>query len=303
MRNESRYLSVALLLGLWLVWGYSWTASKLGLPYIGPLQLAFWRTLFGLLTLAVVLFVRGGSFKPTPFWPTFWLGMTQTAGFGALTTMALLAGGAGKVSVLAYTMPFWTLLLARRYLDERLHPLHWCAVLIALAGLVLILQPWRLHGSPLSDLLAIGGGLAWAVSAIIAKRLRCLHRVGTLELTFWQMLWGLLPLGALAFSLPAPSPNWTWQLWAVLLYVGVLASGIGWLLWLLLLARLSAGMASLNVLAIPAVAVLLAWCQLGEAPDASEAAGMTLLGAALALIAAITLWRERQGMPAAAIRS
>lgn len=293
MKSDSRWLSVALLLGLWLVWGYSWTASKLGLPYMAPLQLAFWRTVFGIVTLAVVLLASGRRLRPTPFWPTFWLGMTQTAGFGALTTLALLAGGAGKVSVLAYTMPFWTLLLARRYLNERLHPLHWGAVLLALAGLILILQPWHLHGSPLSDLLALAGGLAWAVSAVIAKRLRRRHRVGTLELTFWQMLWGILPLGALALLLPAPAPHWTWQLWAVLLYVGVLASGLGWLVWLVLLSRLTAGMAGLNVLAIPAVAVLLAWLQLGEAPDRVEASGMLLIAVALALIAMITLRREQ----------
>jgi drug/metabolite transporter (DMT)-like permease len=294
LNKESRGLSAALLIGLWLVWGYSWTASKLGLPYIGPLQLAFWRTLFGLATLAAVLIARGGSLRPTPFWPTFWLGMTQTAGFGALTTLALLAGGAGKVSVLAYTMPFWTLLLARRYLGERLHPMQWGAVLLALAGLVLILRPWHWQGSPLSDLLAVGGGLAWAASAVIAKKMRRRHRVGTLELTFWQMFWGILPLGILAFLLPAPAAHWTWQLWAVLLYVGVLASGLGWLVWLVLLSRLTAGMAGLNVLAIPAVAVLLAWLQLGEAPDAIEATGMALIGLALALIACITVVRERQ---------
>lgn len=303
LKNESRWLSVALLLGLWLIWGYSWTASKLGLPYMSPLQLAFWRTLLGLATLAGVLLVRGGRLRPTPFWPTFWLGMTQTAGFGALTTLALLAGGAGKVSVLAYTMPFWTLLLARRYLGERLHPMHWVAVLLALGGLTLILQPWHLHGSPLSDLLAVSGGLAWAASAVIAKRLRLRHQVGTLELTFWQMFWGILPLAALAWFVPAPAVHWSWQLVAVLLYVGVLASGLGWLVWLLLLSRLTAGMAGLNVLAIPAVAVLLAWLQLGEAPDAPEAAGMVLIGVALAMIAGVTQVRERRQAAAMSSRA
>lgn len=285
MIAKSRWMSISLLVGLWIIWGYSWTASKLGLPYIGALQLIFWRTFLGVLTLALVMLWRSTPFKLPPFWPTFWLGMTQTAGFGTLTTMALLAGGAGKVSVLAYTMPFWTLLLARVYLNERLHWLQCWAVLVAFAGLVLVLEPWSLHSSMVSNALAVAGGAAWAVSAVIAKRLQQRHRVVTLSLAFWQMLWGLIPLGVLALIFPSTSTQWCWQLIIVLLYVGVLASGLGWLVWLLLLSRLSAGMAGLNVLAIPAVAVLLAWLQLGETPDLSEAGGMVLIGIALALLA------------------
>ena len=266
----------------------------MGLPYIGALPLAFWRTVFGAVTLAAVLLATGRSLRPTPFWPTFWLGMTQTAGFGAVTTMALLTGGAGKVSVLAYTMPFWTLLLARIYLNERLNAMQWGAVLLALGGLVLILQPWALHSNWLSNLLAMAGGVFWALSAIIAKRMRLRHQVSTLSLTFWQMAWGLIPLGVLAALVPSPATHWTWQLFVVLGYVGILASGIGWLVWLILLSRLTAGMAGLNVLAIPAVAVLLAWLQLGERPNLSEALGMLLVGGALGVLSLITWLRERR---------
>jgi drug/metabolite transporter (DMT)-like permease len=280
------------LLGLWLVWGYSWTASKMGLPYMAPLQFTFWRTVLGVLTLGAVQIARGGSLKPTPFWPTFWLGMTQTAGFGALTMIALLTGGAGKVSVLAYTMPFWTLLLARRYLNEHLGPMQWGAVLLALCGLVFFIEPWAMHSTALSSLLGLAGGLCWAVSAVIAKCLQRRHRVSTLALTFWQMVWGMFPLALLAFLVPSAPTQWTWQLALVLLYVGVLASGIGWFVWLLLLSRLSAGMAGLNVLAIPAVAVLLASLQLGEIPNRDEAIGMALIGAALAFLTWFTIRRE-----------
>jgi drug/metabolite transporter (DMT)-like permease len=287
-------MNVALLLGLWLVWGYSWSVSKIGLPYISPLQMAFWRTALGVLTLGLVLYARTRCLRWTPFWPTFWLGMTQTAGFTACTNLALLSGGAGRVSVLAYTMPFWTLLLARWFLGERLHALQWGAVLLAFGGLALILQPWALHAHLLSSLLALGGGALWACSAIIAKRLRLRHQVSTLALTFWQMFWGLIPLGLLALLTPAPAVQWNWQLALVLLYIGVLATGIGWLVWLLLLARLSAGMAGLNVLAIPAVAVLLAWLSLAERPDGYEAAGMTLVALALAMVALLTWRREKR---------
>ncbi len=297
--NKTYSLSGVLTLAfLWLVWGGNWIVTKLGLAYASAAQLGLMRTVLAVLTLGLIMFFTHRPFKPTPFVPTFLLGLTQTAGFVLLTNLALVAGGAGKVSVLCYTMPFWTLLMARLWLGERLSRLQWLAVGLAFAGLVAILEPWNLTGGWLSDLLAVGGGLVWAAAAIIAKRLRIRHRVDTLGLTFWQMLYGAVPLVLLLPLFPAAAPvRWSPELAAVLVFSGVLAGGLGWLAWMLLLSKLSAGMAGLNILAIPAVAVLLAWATFGETPTHAEAFGMALVALALTLLAALTLWKETSAQP------
>ena len=67
-----------------------------------------------------------------PFWPSSWkaiaiTGLVQTTiNFGS-TTMALAEGGAGRTSVLVFTMPFWTLLIAWPVLGERVRGLQWVA--------------------------------------------------------------------------------------------------------------------------------------------------------------------------------
>lgn len=293
MPASSRLASLAVLFLLWFFWGTNWVVTKIGLAEASAFQLALGRTLLALITLAAVMVASGRSLRPTPLWPTFWLGLTQTAGFVLLTNLALVAGGAGKVSVLCYTMPFWTLLLARLWLHERLAWPQWLGVLLAFAGLMLILEPWALGSSWLSDLLAIAGGLVWALSVIVAKKLRLAHRVDTLGLTFWQMMWGTVPLVLLAPFFPGQPLTLSWTLVGVLLFSGVLAGGLGWWMWMTLLARLSAGMAGLNILAIPAVAVLMAWLWLGEHPSSSEAAGMGLIALALLLLSLCTVWRDR----------
>ena len=53
---------------------------------------------------------------------------------------ALHDAGAGKVSVLTYTMPFWLLLLAWSFLGERLRGVQWLAVVLSFAGLVLVVR-------------------------------------------------------------------------------------------------------------------------------------------------------------------
>jgi drug/metabolite transporter (DMT)-like permease len=71
---------------------------------------------------------------------------------------------------------------------------------------------------------------------------------------------------------------------AVLVFSAVLATGVGWWLWTYVLSRSSAGIAGLNSLGIPVVAVLSSALQLGERPPAIELAGMALIGTALAIL-------------------
>ena len=60
---------------------------------------------------------------------------------------------------------------------------------------------------------------------------------------------------------------------------------MGWWLWTYVLANTSAGIAGLNSLGIPVVAVLSSAIQLGERPPPLELAGMIAIAAALALLA------------------
>ena len=156
----------ALLLALWLVWGYNWVATKIGLAWMGPLEFALGRTVLATLTLGVILLLSGRPLAPPPWRATALLGLTQTAGFTGLSNLALLAGGAGKVSVLVYTMPFWTLPLAWLWLGERMRGAQWLAIGLALLGLLAILEPWQFHGAWAADLLALSAGISWAISAI-----------------------------------------------------------------------------------------------------------------------------------------
>ena len=61
---------------------------------------------------------------------------------------ALETGGAGKTSILVYTMPFWILLLAWLVLDEKVRGALWVPIVMAFCGLVFILEPWALGARP-----------------------------------------------------------------------------------------------------------------------------------------------------------
>ena len=281
---RSRDLGVLALAVIAPLWGYSWVVSKVALGYSKPFTFAVLSTFICVACLFVLLVVTRRPLRPPPLGWTALIALLQTTLFATFSMFALSSGGAGKVSVLAYTMPFWLLLLAWLFLGERLHGLQWAAVALAFAGLVLVVRPWHIGGA-LSGVLACTGGLAWAGAALVVKLMQRRHHVDVLSLTTWQMTFGAVPLVALAALTYNGGPQWTTGFVWGLAYTVFLANAVAWVLWLYALRSLSAGAAGLGTLAIPVVGVVAAWLQLGERPSAEEAAGMALIVAALAITA------------------
>ena len=279
-RRDLGALALALLA---VIWGYNWVVMKIGLEYARPFAFSALRTFLAAIALFAVLAIMRRPLRPPPLGRTVVIGLLQTTGFVGLLMWALESGGAGKTSVLTYTMPFWLLLLAWVFLGERLRGTQWAAVGLALAGLVLILEPWHLGGA-FSSFLALAGGFSWAASAVVVKRLQRTQAVDLLSLTTWQMLFGSLPLVAIAALTWNGGPDWTATFVAAVAYNVVLGNAVAWLLWLFALHRLSAGAAGIGTLATPVIGVTAAWLQLGERPAAGEAAGMALIVAALAVL-------------------
>jgi drug/metabolite transporter (DMT)-like permease len=290
--KRSAYLPLGALALLALIWGYNWVVMKVGVRYSDPFVFAALRNFLAAVALFAVVILRGGPLRPKAFWWTALYGFFQTSLTG-LMVWAVYLGSAGKVSVLNYTMPFWLLMIAWPILGERVRGVQWVAVALALGGLVFILAPWNLHGVGAS-LLALGGGISWAIASVLVKIIRKRHQVDILSFTAWQALLGSIPLVVVALLVARHAPTWTGGFIAALVYNVIAGSVVGLLLWLYILNSLPAGTAGINSLAIPVVGVLSAWLQLGERPGALEAVGMALIVAGLAVLTARGIRLSRQ---------
>jgi drug/metabolite transporter (DMT)-like permease len=294
--TRSRDLGVLALAVIAPIWGYSWVVSKVALDYCGPLTLVALITVLCVAVLLSVLVLTRRSLRPPPLLWTAAIGLLQTSLFNALVTFALTIGGAGKVSVLAYTMPFWLLLLAWPLLRERLRRYQWPAVVLAFTGLVLVVRPWDIGGA-LPGLLAVAAGLCWAGGSLLTKLLQQRATVEPLALTAWQMAFGSVPLVAAAVLTGDGWPQWTAVFIGALVYSVVLSNAVCWGLWVFALHHLPAGAAGLGTLAVPVLGVAAAWLQLGEAPSLVEGTGMALIVAALTALAVGGLRAGRNGGP------
>lgn len=279
----------AALVVLALVWGYNWIAIKVATQYSGPFAFAALRTAIAVVALFVALGVLRKPFKPTPVVPTMVLGLLQTTAFMLLQIVAVTIGGAGKTAVLAYTMPFWTIVLAWPFLRERIAGLQWVAVVLSAIGLAFVLAPFDVSAGLLPKILATAGALVWAFSAIWLKLMRRSYDVDLLSLTTWQMLWGVLPMLVFALLVPERPIVFTPAFIAALTFVALPGTALAWVLWMYALSRLSAGTAGLASLATPVIGVLAAWLQLGERPSTTEWIGIALIVAALAVTGVVGL--------------
>ncbi|GAA3924791.1 DMT family transporter [Luteimonas lutimaris] len=276
--------AVLALLLLAAIWSYNWIVMKQVLRWSGPFEFSAWRYALGTLVLFAALRLRGVSLRPPPLLPVLLVGLSQTMAFQALVQWALVDGGAGKTALLAYMMPFWAVPVAWLALRERPTGLQLASIAVALAGLLLVLEPWHGLGVPGSAALAIGGGACWAIGMVLSKRLFQRGEAGLLSLTAWQMLVGSLGLVVIAACVDERGIEWNVSFVAALAYNAVLASGLAWLLWSYVVERVPTSVAGLSSLLVPVLGVLLAWVLLGEAPSLSEAAGIALVAVALLVV-------------------
>lgn len=171
--HAARGLSVLALAFNALVWGLSWwplrTLHELG---VHPL----WATalVYGAVLLAMGLWkpsmLRGMRSHRGLWWLALASGLTNVCFNWAVTV-----GDVVRVVLLFYLMPAWSVLLAWALLDERPRLGALMRLVLALAGVTLVLKPvdspWPVPEG-LADGLALAGGLSFALTNVLLRRLR-----------------------------------------------------------------------------------------------------------------------------------
>ncbi len=267
-----------------VIWGYNWVVMKEALHFSGPFAFAALRCLSGAAALLIMLAILRRPLLPQSLWGALVLGLLQTAGFTRLATWALVQGGAGKIAVLVYTMPFWLLILAWPILGEHIRGLQWISIALAFSGLLLIIQPWGLQPHLFSIALALLAGFAWALSGIWIKRLQRQRSLDMLSLTAWQLLLGSMLLVPVALLYDPQPVNWAPYFIAALAYNALPATALSWWLFNYAVQNLPAGVAGMGTLFTPVIGVVAAWLQLGETPGSLEGIGILLIFTGLGVL-------------------
>ncbi|WP_298030798.1 DMT family transporter [uncultured Alistipes sp.] len=218
-------------------------------------------------------------------------GVTGGSLYFLTENMALEFAPASNVSLIVCTAPVWTaLLLSLAYRSERMTRRQVAGSALAFAGMVLVVLNgcFVLHLSPRGDLLALSAALLWMVYSLVIKRVG--GRYPAIFITRKVFFYGLLtilpvflfqPFSVDAGVLARPA------VWGNLLFLGIIASMLCYILWNAAMHRLGAVRTTNYIYINPLVTILTAALCIGERITAAA-----LAGAALILYG---MWRAERG--------
>ncbi len=221
-----------------------------------------------------------GERRPRDWLAVLALGVSDAG--NATLFFAALGVTSVAIAVLShYLAPVLVALAAPSVLGTRRSPRAVVLTVVALFGLALVLEPWKLSdaggGRPiLGALLGAGSAAFYATNVLITKRVS--DRFTSEELLVYHSVISCLLVTGLALAAGAPFPA-SAGVWRVVL--GSLGPGaIGGLIFLYGLRRLPAEHAGILTFLEPLTAVLVAWIAFSERPGAAAAVGGALVIAA-----------------------
>lgn len=285
------------LLLMALIWGVNFPVIKAALGEIPPM--AFNALRFPLASLTVFIIVRT---RGRLTWPersdlprVVLLGVLGNLLYQAFFIFGLNGTLAGNASILLATIPVWTLILSTLRRHETPGPLVWIGILFTLGGMVAVVVGGRLslglqRDTLVGDLLMVGAAMTWATYAVGSRNL--VRKYGSLPLTAWTLWIG--SVGLVLLGLPelfrAPLAAASPLAWGGVIYAGVMAVGLAYILWNRGVQRIGSSRTAAYQNLVPVVALLVAWIWLGERPTSLQITGaaVVLFGVSLA-----RLGRER----------
>ena len=274
-----------------LIWGCNWPVNKVVLSHISPLWFACLRVAMGSVSLFLVQAFRTEGVKlpaRADLPVVLSIGLVQVAAVMALVQLGLANVPAGRSAILSYTTPVWVVPGAILILGERLRLAKSIALLLGLAGVAVMFNPaafdWSDHTAVVGNGYLLAAAALWAGSIIHVRA----HRwQGTpLTLAPWQMLIGLIPLFALAWSVEGPPPHVSFSLGTLVLaiYSGPLITAFPFWALVTVSRTLPAVTTSLTLLLVPMIGLLSSVIFLTEQINATLIVGPLLILGAVAAV-------------------
>ena len=198
----------------------------------------------------------------------------------------------GNTALIISTVPMWTALLARVFIGERLQRIAWVGLFIAMIGTMIVAVQ---KGDVTSDdehlvgnMFILGAALVWSAGTVYSRPL--LRRISPMQLSAFAAALSLpvhLLVAADRYEGNMAALN-SASLWLIILYAGILSSGLSQPMWNFGVRYAGAAHAAIIQNLIPLVAILVAWYVRSEIPTSGQ-----IIGGALILSGLIVMRRGR----------
>ena len=235
-----------------VVWGGGFLFAKVAIEHFPPILLMAMR--FTVTALVLVWFV------PIPkqqLGRLFWIALIGAAIQYSLTFTGLKHINASTAIIIVQLEVPFAVLMAVIFLKDRVELIRIFGIALAFIGVVIIAGEPRLQDNLLPVLMVAGGALTWAIGQVMIKSL---GPVGGFTLIAWIAVFAapqlyistwLVEDGQLEAVRSAG-----WLVWAVVAYLGVIMTAVGYAIWYHLLGKHPVHQVAPFVLLLPVVTVL-----------------------------------------------
>lgn len=273
-------LDGALLLMV-LIWGSNFSVVKVALRDFPEIPFNAMRLLVGsVVFLGVIWWHRDSERQQEPLTRTDWLQLLFLGVVGTFLYQLCFVGGVRRTSVangslIVGSSPIVIAMLSALAGHERIKPVRWVGVIMALLGLYLVVG----HGVELSaqtltgDALMIAGVICWSVYSVASQPILRRHSALTvIGLTF--------SLGAVMYIVTMipilVAVDWrsiSATSWGLMLGSALLALNLSYFIWYTGLKKLGGSRTSVYSYLTPVVAMIVAAVWLSEPISANQIAG------------------------------
>lgn len=289
-----RLRNTILFVVLTVVWGSSFTAIKAGLDFFPPVLFAAFRyDLAGILMFGYAAYTTD-RWRPRNRneWRLVVIGGTlMIAAYHAFLFIGEQGTTSAAAAIIVSLSPILTTGFARMFLpNERLTPVGIVGLLIGFIGVGLISNPDPnnlLENHTVSMFLIFLASASFALGSVLTRRIDADLPIETMEA--WSMLLGAVIMhgASVALAESVSDAQWTAEALLSLLYLVLIASALGFLIYFDLLNRLGPIEINLVSYAAPVVAAVTGLLFLGEVPTL-----LTVIGFLFILLGFVLMKRD-----------
>ncbi|HWP69269.1 MAG TPA: DMT family transporter [Rectinemataceae bacterium] len=248
-----------------VIWGLTFLSTKVAVVELKPMTLALMRFVIATLLLPPIVWLSRTSlairWKDVP--------LIAASGFMGITLYfffennGIMRLSASESSIIIGTIPVLTLLVDVAVYRRKIRSSVMAGILLSFVGVALIVvRSEAAKASPGGYFFMIGAAVSWVIYTFITKPLG--DKYSLLSITFWQIFFGMI--GCIPFALfeGQSIARLSSQVIFNVLFLGILASAVGYWLYVLVLDKLGASRSSVFINLIPVVSVIASFVVLGE---------------------------------------
>ncbi|OGO55064.1 MAG: hypothetical protein A2V84_03950 [Chloroflexi bacterium RBG_16_70_13] len=290
MTSPAARLNWALFIALGLMWGSSYLFIKIGIETLPTFTLVAFRLGIGLAFLALVVAVARERLprEPKMYGHLLVMSVVNIALPFALITSAEQSVDSALAAILNGAVPLFVIVIAALFLhDEPITVNRLFGLIVGYAGVILLvarsLSASGVESSLGGQLALIGSAVSYAIGAVYARR--NVRGLRPMIPALFQVAFAFVITSVIALATERPfEVEWTERSLFAIVWLGLLGSGVAYLVFFRLLQSWGATRTSLVAYLLPIVGIVAGALVLDEVVDAGVLVGTALIIGGVALV-------------------